>query len=250
MHSSPEREITGSSGSKYKRASFEDRRSCFTNNLASGTLRPSYAPTTIVPLLKPCKYVSFFACANLTLSFWEEISSFSHQYSADFSEDHSPGTSIFTTGITSYGTTISSVICGYLERSLASTFNSCKAIQSSGASEGTEVTTPVPFDMEMVSRGRTYTLSYVSCSGARTAAPSKSQPLTVARLCGAFVLKYGSYSPFVVKEPWWAMPIADRCDVTSTSPFAVSKRPYSPSGSTKQFVWPYIVSGLNVAGAK
>ena len=49
---------------------------------------------------------------------------------------------------------------------------------------------------------------------------------------------------------WCASQRAARADMTSTSPPLISYAPYWPSGSTKQLVWPYIVSGRSVAGAR
>ena len=41
-----------------------------------------------------------------------------------------------------------------------------------------------------------------------------------------------------------------RSDAMKTLPSALAKAPYSPSGSRKQLVWPYMVSGRSVAAVK
>ena len=57
---------------------------------------------------------------------------------------------------------------------------SLKVAQSSGESDGTDVTIPVPLVMEIVSIGRAYTFSYL-VNGAERAFPHKSYPVTSAR---------------------------------------------------------------------
>lgn len=52
--------------------------------------------------------------------------------------------------------------------------------KSSGESEGTEVTIPVPLVMEMVDIGRAYTKSYLA-KGALSFFPIISSPITFAR---------------------------------------------------------------------
>ena len=39
----------------------------------------------------------------------------------------------------------------------------------------------------------------------------------------------------------------ERSEQMNTEPSFISKAPYTPSGNRKQLVWPYIVSGRNVA---
>jgi hypothetical protein len=41
-----------------------------------------------------------------------------------------------------------------------------------------------------------------------------------------------------------------RSDAMKTLPSALTNAPYSPSGSRKQLVWPYMVSGRSVAAVK
>jgi hypothetical protein len=46
------------------------------------------------------------------------------------------------------------------------------------------------------------------------------------------------------------MLIIERWEQMNTEPSAMTNAPYSPSGNTKQFVWPYIVSGRSVAATR
>ena len=133
-----------------------------------------------------------------------------------------PGTSMIST--TSYGSTISSVMW-YFSRSFGFSFRSRSAAKSVGASEGTQVTIPVPFVMLMVSSGSVYTFSYLRLTpsprrymqlGALIALPSRSSPDTSMIL---FTL------PSSAKRPWYAMLRALRSLHTYTSPFFISNTP-------------------------
>jgi len=44
--------------------------------------------------------------------------------------------------------------------------------------------------------------------------------------------------------------LAEWGEQTHNSPCFILYKPYSPSGKIKQFVWPYMVSGLSVAATK
>jgi len=59
-------------------------------------------------------------------------------------------------------------------------YKSHNAAKSSGESDGTLVTIPVPFSIDIVVIGRAYTLSYFE-SGAFNGLPIRSYPVTYAR---------------------------------------------------------------------
>mmetsp|Transcript_17323 Transcript_17323/g.60924 ORF Transcript_17323/g.60924 Transcript_17323/m.60924 type:complete len:218 (+) Transcript_17323:2017-2670(+) len=142
-------------------------------------------------------------------------------------------------GTTLKGTTHSSLTPN-LARRPSFCWRSRSAAKSSGASDGTDVTTPVPLPIEMVRSGSVYTTSYVAF-GAESGHPMRSWPVMVAR---------HSTLPSSGVASWYERLRAARSEHTYTSSSFIWKAPYSPSGSTKQLVWPYIVSGRRVAATR
>ena len=104
----------------------------------------------MTPSVKPFKYVRCFASSNFCRSFCDLIFNSSQTAGAEAS----PYPGMLMIGITSNGTTHSSLTLN-LALNASFDFKSDKAIKSSGESDGTEVTTPVPLVMEIVNIGNT-----------------------------------------------------------------------------------------------
>ena len=148
-HSSPERLTTCFSGSLYTMADPSASIASLIRGFTSFTGLPLNAPSSMTPSVKPFKYVWCFASSSLTLSFWDLILSFSHTTGAHAS----PNSSMRTQGTTSKGITHSSFTPNF-SRIGALAFKSPSAMKSAGESEGTDVTTPVPLFIRIVSMGR------------------------------------------------------------------------------------------------
>mmetsp|Transcript_14645 Transcript_14645/g.41609 ORF Transcript_14645/g.41609 Transcript_14645/m.41609 type:complete len:203 (-) Transcript_14645:892-1500(-) len=148
------------------------------------------------------------------------------------------GTSIISTE--SNGSTHSS-FTPYFSRRAGFSLRSLSARQSMGESLGTLVTTPVPLSIRTVSIGRAYTVSYLTQFGGVSFNPTRSCPDTVAT---------HSTLPNSGDWPWYAIFSAARAEQTPYSSLPMLYTPYSPSGSTQQLVWPYIVSGRRVAATR
>lgn len=108
----------------------------------------------------------------------------------------------------------------YFSLNPALVYRSLSAAQSSGASEGTLVTIPVPLVIEMVYMGRAYT--YSNCArGALSFIPISSYPLTLASI---------GYLACSLVRSWKAIFLADLSEQIKNSLFLISNTPYSPSG--------------------
>mmetsp|Transcript_6404 Transcript_6404/g.16700 ORF Transcript_6404/g.16700 Transcript_6404/m.16700 type:complete len:231 (-) Transcript_6404:30-722(-) len=154
MHSSPLRLITFFSGSEYRMPSPSAIISPLMIGLASLTFLPLCAPTSMTPSVNPFRYVRSLAMASLSLSFALLILSSSHTLIADVS----PNSGMLMIGITSNDMIISSLI-PYFSRNAGFSLRSRSEQKSSGESEGTLVTMPVPLSMEIESMGSVYTFS-------------------------------------------------------------------------------------------
>ena len=154
MHTSCVFEITLLSGSQYAHAKFASINSFLTIGLAFSTLTPTAEPTNIFPSQNPFKYALSLAYFNKSLSFCDLILSSSTKKTAV----RSPKSGILIIGTGSNGKTHSSAIPYF---SLKGCFyqRSLNVAQSSGESDGTDVTIPVPFSIEIVIIGRAYTFS-------------------------------------------------------------------------------------------
>mmetsp|Transcript_13016 Transcript_13016/g.48712 ORF Transcript_13016/g.48712 Transcript_13016/m.48712 type:complete len:219 (+) Transcript_13016:1556-2212(+) len=148
-HSSPDRDITAFSGSLYTMASPLASIASLINGLTSFTARPLNSPKSITPSVNPFRYVRCLASSSLTLSFCDLIFSCSHTTGAHAS----PNSGMCTQATTSKGMIHSSFTPNF-SRIGGLAFKSDMAMKSAGESDGTEVTTPVPLFIKIVSMGR------------------------------------------------------------------------------------------------